>query len=58
MLAKAVRYSLSLKTWDGYVPGLYDEIRSPLLAFQTAALLEVVHSAVGKYVNMSMYTVQ
>ncbi len=48
MLLKASLYAYHGERWDGRVPGLYDDIRLYLLVFQTAALLEVVHSAVGQ----------
>lgn len=60
MLAKAFLYTVNHpKTWqdvDGYVPDLYQEIRWPLLVFQTAAVLEVVHCAVGLVPSAVMTT--
>lgn len=47
LLTKATLYALNMKRWDGHVPGLYDNIRLSMLVFQTAALLEVLHSALG-----------
>ncbi len=48
LLLKASLYASRGERWDGKVPGLYDDIRLYMLVFQTAALLEVVHSAVGQ----------
>lgn len=45
ILARAVIYTvLQNQLWQqdlGYVPQLYEQIRWPLLVFQTAAILEV-----------------
>lgn len=45
MLLPAIRYTAthtdSLARMDGYVPGLYNQIRLSLLVIQTAAVMEV-----------------
>ena len=45
MLVRALLYVVfhprTLQDLDGYVPELYNELRWPLLIFQTAAVLEV-----------------
>lgn len=48
LLLRALQYvAAHREEIGGRVPGFYDDIRWLLLVFQTAALLEVVHSAVG-----------
>lgn len=48
LVFNTVQYTLShAASINGSVPGLYKSIRWPLQVFQTAALLEIVHSLIG-----------